>query len=87
MVILRSFTVERRLLSLTDLRESTGLAKATLHRLHADLQGAGLLEKIGVRYRLSRLVFELGLRASVERSRIEVATPTARGRASRCAPR
>jgi DNA-binding IclR family transcriptional regulator len=75
LAILLSFTVERTTLAFSELQQSTALPKATLHRLVADLQAARLLEKVGSRYRLSRLVFELGMRASVERSLIEVATP------------
>jgi len=75
LAILQSFTVERTTLAFTELQKSTGLPKATLHRVVGDLQAARLLEKVGNRYRLSRLVFELGMRASVERSLIEVATP------------
>lgn len=75
MAILQSFTVDRTTLAFSELHTSTGLPKATVHRLVGDLQAVGLLEKVGTRYRLSRLVFELGMRASVERSLIEVATP------------
>lgn len=75
MQVLLAFTVEDTVLGFTGLRERTGLPKATLHRLLGDLVGAGLLEKVDGRYRLSRLVFELGMRASVERTLLEVATP------------
>ncbi|WP_246383461.1 IclR family transcriptional regulator [Nocardioides stalactiti] len=75
MQVLLAFTVEENQLSFTELRIRTGLAKSTLHRLLADLVGARLLEKTVGGYRLSRLVFELGMRASVERTLLEVATP------------
>lgn len=75
MQVLLAFTVEESYLSFTDLRTRTGLSKATLHRLLGDLVAARLLEKTSDGYRLSRLVFELGMRASVERSLLEVATP------------
>lgn len=75
MRILLAFTVEETSLGFTELRVRTELPKATLHRLLADLVEARLLEKIGGRYRLSRLVFELGMRASVERTLLEVAIP------------
>ena len=55
--------------------QPTGLSKATLHRLLGDLLGARLLDRVDGRYRLSKLVFELGMRASVERSLLEVALP------------
>lgn len=75
MAVLLSFTVERTTLSFTDLQQTTDLPKATLHRHLRDLQTAGLLERVSDRYRLSMLVFELGMRASVERNLIEVSTP------------
>ncbi|GAA5124572.1 IclR family transcriptional regulator [Alloalcanivorax gelatiniphagus] len=75
MQVLLAFTVEETHLSFTELRARTGLSKATLHRLLGDLVGARLLEKTTDGYRLSRLVFELGMRASVERTLLEVATP------------
>ncbi|MCR4512678.1 IclR family transcriptional regulator [Aeromicrobium sp. 50.2.37] len=75
MAVLLSFTVERTTLSFTDLQQSTNLPKATLHRHLVDLQAAGLLDRVSDRYRLSMLVFELGMRASVERNLIEVSTP------------
>ena len=73
--ILQSFTLDRSSLGFADLQLATGLSKATLHRLLSDLHAARLLDKVGSRYRLSTLVFELGMRASVERSLLEVAFP------------
>lgn len=75
MQVLLAFTVEETQLGFTELRDRTGLSKATLHRLLGDLVTARLLEKTTDGYRLSRLVFELGMRASVERTLLEVATP------------
>jgi len=75
MQVLLAFTVEETQLTFTELRGRTGLSKATLHRLLGDLVEARLLEKTTDGYRLSRLVFELGMRASVERTLLEVATP------------
>lgn len=75
MTVLLAFTVEDTALGFTELLARTELPKATLHRLLRDLVGARLLERINGRYRLSRLVFELGMRASAERTLLEVATP------------
>jgi DNA-binding IclR family transcriptional regulator len=75
MKILLAFTVEDTALGFAELRVRTGLPKATLHRMIGDLISAGLLERKEGHYRLSRLVFELGMRASVERTLLEVATP------------
>lgn len=75
MKILLAFTVEETLLGFADLHTRTGLPKGTLHRLIGDMVGARLLERHDNRYRLSGLVFELGMRASLERTLLEVATP------------
>ncbi|WP_229053486.1 IclR family transcriptional regulator [Aeromicrobium sp. Leaf350] len=75
MAILESFTVDRTALTFSDLQAATGLPKATLHRHLSDLQAVGLIDRRDDRYRLSMLVFELGMRASVGRNLIEVATP------------
>ena len=74
-LVLRAFTIEDRGVSLSELGHRTGLAKGTLHRLCSDLVSTGLLERQDDRYRLGRLMFELGMRASVERDLLEVATP------------
>ena len=75
MRVLMAFSVEETVLGFSDIQTRTGLAKGTLHRLIGDMVAAQLLERNGGRYRLSRLVFELGMRASVERTLLEVATP------------
>ncbi|NLU83784.1 IclR family transcriptional regulator [Rhodococcus sp. HNM0569] len=75
MAILQAFTVERTTLTFAQIRDATGLPKATVHRLLGDLVEHGLLDRTGSTYRLSRLVFELGMRASVERGLIEVSGP------------
>jgi DNA-binding IclR family transcriptional regulator len=73
--ILQAFSLEQFSQTFADLQRSTGLPKATLHRLLGDLVAARLLDRVDGRYRLSMLVFELGMRASVERSLLEVAFP------------
>ncbi|MBB5157195.1 IclR family transcriptional regulator [Saccharopolyspora phatthalungensis] len=75
MKVLGAFTADDAVLGFTDLQLRTELPKATLHRLLGDLVGARLLEKVDGAYRLSRFVFELGMRASVERTLLEVAIP------------
>lgn len=74
-LVLRAFTTEDQGLRLADLGRRTGLPKTTLHRLCGDLVAAGFLDRTGDTYRLGRLMFELGMRASVERDLLEVATP------------
>jgi len=74
-LVLRAFTAQDRGVTLAELGRRTGLAKGTLHRLCTDLVSTGLLERQDDRYRLGRLMFELGMRASVERDLLEVATP------------
>ncbi|MQW74304.1 helix-turn-helix domain-containing protein [Nocardioides sp. dk4132] len=74
--ILRAFAVDDQVLSLAELVRRTGLHKATVHRLAGDLVANRLLDRVEPGgYRLSGGLFELGLRASVERSLLEVAMP------------
>ncbi|NPC98720.1 IclR family transcriptional regulator [Nocardioides sp. zg-DK7169] len=74
--MLRAFTVDDQVLSLAELVRRTGLHKATAHRLARDLVANRLLDRVEPGgYRLSGGLFELGLRASVERSLLEVAMP------------
>lgn len=73
--ILRSFGPEDHVLSLAELVRRTGLHKATVHRLARELVATRLLDRLPDGYRLSGGLFELGMRASVERSLIEVAMP------------
>ena len=73
--VLEAFTMDDRGVTLAELGRRTGLAKGTLHRVCGDLVAAGLLERRDDRYRLGRLMFELGMRASVERDLLEVAGP------------
>jgi DNA-binding IclR family transcriptional regulator len=75
MLVLEAFAGDDTGLTLAELGRRTGLHKSTLHRVCTDLVGTGLLERAGDRYRLGRLMFELGMRASVERDLLEVATP------------
>ena len=46
-----------------------------MHRVCGDLVAAGMLDRRDDLYRLGRLMFELGMRASVERDLLEVASP------------
>jgi DNA-binding IclR family transcriptional regulator len=73
--VLFAFTVDDHVLTFTELRQRTGLAKGTLHRMLNDLVGVRLLDRTPDGYRLSSQMFELGMRASVERGLLEVATP------------
>lgn len=73
--ILRAFKADDQALSLAELVRRTTLHKATLHRLAGELVAIRLLDRVEGGYRLSGGLFELGMRASVERSLIEVAMP------------
>nr|BFE59568.1 IclR family transcriptional regulator [Dactylosporangium thailandense] len=75
MAILHSFTVHDPALPLAELVRRTGLPKGTVHRVARDLVEHRLLDKTPDGYRLSGGLFELGMRASVERSLLEVAMP------------
>ncbi|QIX25570.1 IclR family transcriptional regulator [Nocardioides sp. JQ2195] len=73
--ILRAFRADDQALPLAELVRRTGLHKATVHRLAGELVSVRLLDRVERGYRLSGGLFELGMRASVERSLIEVAMP------------
>ena len=74
--VLFAFRAEDHGLTLAELGRRTGIPKGTLHRLLADLVGVRLLERCDGRYRLSSRVFQLGMRALVERDLLEAATPS-----------
>jgi DNA-binding IclR family transcriptional regulator len=74
-VILEAFTADDRGVGFAELQRRTGLAKATLHRLAGELVEARLLTRVDGRFHLSGHLFALGMRASVERGLLEVATP------------
>ncbi|MCP2338678.1 IclR family transcriptional regulator [Actinomadura rupiterrae] len=75
MLILDAFGPEDRAVGLSELARRTGLPKATVHRMCRDLVAARLLASSPAGYGLGRGLFELGLRASVERTLLEVAVP------------
>lgn len=75
MLVLQSFTADDHGVGLAELQRRTGLPKATLHRIAGDLVTARLLDRVDGEYRLGGQLFELGMRASVERTLLEVATP------------
>lgn len=73
--VLQAFTAEDHGVGFTELARRTGLPKATLHRTLASLCEVGLLDRGPDGWHLSGQLFELGMRASVERTLLEVATP------------
>ena len=73
--VLHAFTIDDHGVSLAELARRTGLPKGTLHRVLADLAEVRLVEKTDRGYLLGSQLFELGMRASVERRLLEVATP------------
>jgi DNA-binding IclR family transcriptional regulator len=73
--ILRAFSADDHELSLAELVRRTGLHKATAYRLCGELVELRLLDKVTGGYRLSGGLFELGMRASVERGLLELAIP------------
>lgn len=75
MLILHAFDVDDHELSLAEIVRRTGLHKATVHRLSRELVDARMLDRTDSGYRLSGGLFELGMRASVERSLLEIAMP------------
>lgn len=75
LTVLYAFGADDHALPLAEIARRTGLAKTTLHRLLGDLTQARLVERDDAGYRLGAALFELGLRASVERGLLEVAIP------------
>lgn len=75
MTVLNAFSAEDTGVPFAELQRRTGLPKATLHRVAGDLVKARLLARIDGDYHLGPHLFELGMRASVERTLLEVAIP------------
>ena len=75
MIVLEAFAADDNGVGFAELQQRTGLPKATLHRIAGDLVEARLLSRIDGDYHLGSHLFELGMRASVERTLLEVATP------------
>jgi DNA-binding IclR family transcriptional regulator len=73
--VLEAFSADDSGVSFAELQRRTGLPKATLHRIARDLVAARLLTRIDGDYHLGSYLFDLGMRASVERTLLEVATP------------
>ncbi len=73
--VLEAFHADDHRVSLATLVERTGLPKSTVHRMLGELVALRLVEKATDGYHLGGRLFELGLRASVERQLMEVAIP------------
>lgn len=73
--MLSAFQPDDHELRLAEIGRRAGLAKATAHRIVTDLVAARLMDRTEAGYRLGSGLFELGMRASVERGLLEVATP------------
>ena len=73
--LLRSFGPSDSVLPLAELVRRTGLPKGTAYRVAGDLVTHRLLDKTPRGYRLSGGLFELGMRAAVERTLLELAMP------------
>lgn len=61
-LILESFELDDDSLTLTEITLRTGISKATVHRLNQELLEWGMLERVGLEYRLGMRAFELGSR-------------------------
>jgi len=73
--ILHAFAIDESTLPLAEIVRRTGLHKATTFRVANELVDLRLLERSESGYRLSGGLFELGMRASAERSYLELAMP------------
>jgi len=77
-LILEAFEVVDDDLSLSELVRRTGIAKASVHRLAAELVDWGVLERSGSSYRLGMRVVDLGARVPRDRLPREAAAITGR---------
>ncbi len=59
-LILDSFDADSGALSLTELANRSGVAKATVHRIAGELVSLGLLERVGTKYRLGVTALRTG---------------------------
>lgn len=85
MLILTAFGPEDHTLRMVELVRRTGLPKTTVHRLLAELVELRLLDRdADGAYRLGGRLFELGMRASLERRLLEVAMPFLQDLYERC---
>lgn len=75
LLVLWAFTADDGGLSFTELQSRTRLPKSTLHRLLNTLIAERLVDRRNGGYHLGRGLFELGMRASLERNLLEIATP------------
>lgn len=73
--ILDAFAPEHASMGLTELVRSTGIAKATVHRLACQLVALGILDKVGDRYQPGMHLFELGSMVVGQRRIREAALP------------
>lgn len=75
LVLLGAFTSERPTLRIPELVEHTRLPKATVYRLAAQLEAAGLIERDGSALRLGLRLFEMGQLAPRQRVVHDAALP------------
>lgn len=75
MAVLESFSIDDTALSLAEIGRRARIPKGTLHRVLSDMVAVRLLDRTEAGYRLGGYLFELGMRASIERSLLEVAIP------------
>ena len=73
--VLRAFGTDDTHVTVAELVGRSGLTFGVVREIVQALVTTRLLEPTGTSYRLSALLFELGMRASAERGLIEVATP------------
>jgi IclR family transcriptional regulator, acetate operon repressor len=74
-MLLLAFRSSGGAMTLAELCRATGIPKATAHRLVAELEKWGLLERSGRRLRLGMRLFELGQLVPTQRDIGEIAAP------------
>ena len=73
--VLQAFTPDDESLGATEIERRTGLSESGARDIVRALVNVRLLEGVGDGYKLSTLLFELGMQGAVERRLVEVATP------------
>lgn len=74
-LVVEALAEARGRMGLTELARATGVAKATVYRLCAELTDWGVIEHVGGSYRLGSRLFELGQRVPARRSLRDLALP------------
>lgn len=73
--ILEAFTTDNASLGISEISRTTGISKATVHRLCCEMTELGLLDRDWSQFQLGMRLFELGSMVQSQRVLRDVATP------------